>query len=936
MTEGTEGEAGALRAPAAAFGALLRAHRREAGLTQEALAERAGLSRRGLQHLEAGEARPYPATLEALAAALELAPGDRARLRAALPASPPPPGAGGGPADLPRPLTSFVGRERELAAVRGRLLDPGVRLVTLTGPGGVGKTRLALEAARRTSGGVAGGAVFVPLASLTDAALVPAAVARALGVRESGAQGVLANLKTALRDRSLLLVLDNLEHLLLGVPVVADLLATCPRLRVLATSRAVLRLSGEHVIAVPPLTLPERGAGAGIEELLQADAVRLFVERARAADAAFAVTREDAHAVAEVCRRLDGLPLALELAAARVRLLPPRDLLARLGRRLPLLTGGARDAPDRHRTLRAAIAWSHALLPPEQQALFRRLAVFAGGWTLAAAEAVGAGGPAGGGAGTAAAAAAAAAATGVLDGLEGLVAQSLVRRVAPGAAALAGGPRFAMLETVREFALEQLGAAGETEAAGRRHAAHCLALAEAAEVGLRGPDQLTWLRRVNREYDDLRAALGWLVARAGAGDAGAAEWGLRLAGALWWPWHLRGEHREGQELAEAVLAAAPPGGAPASRAAALETAGQCAAILGDPGAARRHLDEALALRRALGAPRGMTRALLGLGWTASLEGAAGEARAHWAACLAFARAGADEWSAAWAQTFLGGLAAAGGQREEARRHLDGSLALRRRLGDAHGLAWSLRDAAALARAEGDAAGARAALEGSLERFRELGDRPNVALVLTELGDLAAAGGERGTARQWFAQALAAYRAMGSLRGVGAALAGFAAAAAAEGRHAEAVRLAGAAAALQEATGTVTAFVESAARVPWLAASRRALGAPGAAAWAAGRALSPEAAGALALAAPAGAADRPAAPALPAAPAGLSPREVEVLRLMAAGRRNREIAAALGISVRTVEHHLDSAYGKLGVRGRVEATALALRHGLEAPRADPAG
>ncbi len=462
------------------FSPLLRHHRVRAGLSQEALAERARVSARAISALERGvNTRPQLETVRRLATALELDPNGRAALLAAArpDAAPPAPPPTGPPtatryAPLPTPPAPLLGRDAELARLAALLGDPARRLLTLVGPGGIGKTRLAVELAATRRGDFADGTAFVDLAAIRDPDLVPPAIADALQLHEIGGQPLPDRLKDARRDRHLLLLLDNFEQVLDAAPLVADLLSACARLTVLATSRAPLRLRGEREFPVPPLALPDPAHLPAPDAVAAYPAVALFRERARAVRPDFALTAENTPTVVAICARLDGLPLALELAATRLKSLSPGALLARLDKRLPLLTGGARDLPARQRTLRDTIAWSEGLLAPEDRAFFRALAVFAGGGPLTAIEAI-CHPPAGatplpGGV--------------LLDRLGILVDQSLLRQIAPDR----DEPRFAMLETIREYATERLAASGEMATYQDAHAAYFLVLTEAAEPELQG------------------------------------------------------------------------------------------------------------------------------------------------------------------------------------------------------------------------------------------------------------------------------------------------------------------------------------------------------------------------------------------------------------------------------------------------------------------
>jgi predicted ATPase/class 3 adenylate cyclase len=422
------------------------------------------------------------------------------------------------PTNIPARLTGFVGREQQLARIEKLLEDS--RLLTLTGAGGCGKTRLAIEAATRLLHSYPDGVFFVELAPITDPGLVASTVAVTLGVREEPTRSIEESLRDALRDSEMLLVLDNFEQLLGAAPLITDMLGASPRLRVLVTSRAALHLSGEQELPVPPLRVPDPRDPPPAARLPEYEAVALFAQRAAGVDPDFAVTDENAPAVAEICARLDGLPLAIELAASRIKLLSPSAMLNRLQHRLALLTGGPRDLPARQRTLRETIGWSYGLLEGDEQILFSRLATFVGGWTVEAAEAVA--NPAG--------------ELGVdtLDALGSLVDNSLVRREAGD-----GDLRFGMLETIREFGLEVLEQAGEAGRARRRHASYFLRLAEAAEPQLTVTDQ-GWLDQFEREHDNLRAALRWAI------DTGEADIGLRIAGAVWRFWQVRDHLAEGR------------------------------------------------------------------------------------------------------------------------------------------------------------------------------------------------------------------------------------------------------------------------------------------------------------------------------------------------------------------------------------------------------
>ncbi|HEY9230648.1 MAG TPA: NB-ARC domain-containing protein, partial [Blastocatellia bacterium] len=463
------------------------------------------------------------------------------------------------PNNLPAQPRPLVGRDQETSAVKDLLRRKEVRLLTLTGPGGTGKTSLALQAAADLLGEFTDGAFFVSLEAISDARLVASVIAEALEIKEARGKPLLDSLKEYLCDRQMLLILDNFEHLLGAVGLVAELLAECARLKILATSRAALHLRAEHEYSLPPLALPDPERLPAPDELRRCPAVALFLQRAIAVKPDFAVSQENARAIAEICVRLDGLPLAIELAAARIKMLSPQSLLARMEKRFHLLTGGARDLPARQQTMRDAIAWSYELLSEDEKRLFRRLAVFAGGCTLEAIEAV-------------------CDSTNdlrvdVLSGVASLVDKSLVRQSEQGDG---NETPFRMLETIREYGLECLASAGEIDTLRQQHAAFYVALAEEAEPELKGSWQVAWLERLEREHRNLRAALQW------ARESGNLEAGLRLSGALWRFWRVRDHFSEARAwLEEFVTRAEASGDLTAARAKALMGLSAIIIIMGD-------------------------------------------------------------------------------------------------------------------------------------------------------------------------------------------------------------------------------------------------------------------------------------------------------------------------------------------------------------------
>jgi non-specific serine/threonine protein kinase len=667
--------------------------------------------------------------------------------------------------NLPVPLTSFVGRGREIAEVGALLASE--RLVTLVGAGGCGKTRLALQAARERRDDFADGVWFIELAPLTEPELITRAIATELNIREEAALPLVSTLCHALRDRRLLIVLDNCEHLIDAAARVAEtLLQHAPGLRILATSREALGVDGEKQYRVPSLTAPAAGEVPLSRQLMQFEAVSLFVERALKARPTFTLTAETAGAVAEICRRLDGIPLALEFAAARLSALSLEQIVARLDDRFQLLTGGSRTALPRHQTLRATLDWSHDLLSEKEQALLRRLSVFAGGWTLEAAEVV-----------------CSRQKDPISDLMTHLVDKSLIACEDEGDAI-----RYRMLETVRQYSQERLREAGEEAEFRRRHRDYYLELAETGGRRVDGPEQGEWSRRLAKEQDNLRAALDWCREEPEGADAE-----LQLAGALHRQWRYWGHLSEGRAHLERALARPGAEKPTAARARALDGIGYLAWAQGDCAVARTALAEAAAIWRGEGnhdklalslanlgwatldtAPKATIQALAGeimllieetdrkeqiarvflfLGQVAASQGDLAEARRRWETGLTLTRQAGNIRETAWYLIFLEGLSVEERRYDEARLMCEESLASFRMSGDQWGVAVCLERLGELALQRQEYEEARRFYEQAMSRFREQGNRGGLGRVLKWLGDVARREGDAGTARSMFTKSL---------------------------------------------------------------------------------------------------------------------------------------------------------------------------------------
>lgn len=861
--------------------------------------------------------------------------------------------------NIPAQLTSLIGREQEVAAISTLLERPDVRLLTLTGTGGIGKTRLSLEIGTALLPAFSDGVYFVPLASISDPALVIPAIAHTLGLQHRYLDGQqpleehLDYLKTSLREKHYLLLLDNFEQVVSAAPAIAELLSACPRIKILVTSRETLHLQGEYEFPLPPLALPGGTSPLPLHELTQYAAIALFLQRAMAIKPDFAVTTANVHIIAMICRRLDGLPLAIELAAARVKLLTPQALLQRLSHPLNVLTGGRQNAPERHQTLRNTIAWSYHLLNAVEQQLFRRVAVFVGSCSLEAVEALYSSYPD--------------KAALVLDGVSSLIDKSLLRQVEQG-----DEPRLLMLETIREYALEMLIANREERMIRYAHASYYLSLVEESEHELVGPRQASWLERLEREHDNLRAALDWSLKPDEDRDETQRrmEIALRLAGALRRFWQMHGHLKEGQFFLEQALSASEGIIVSAqARAKALIGAGTLASIQNDFHRTETYCQESLLLFRELGDQQGIALSLFILSVVPMMKGDSGTARARTEEALALFREMGDRERIAWSLSTLGLLDMQEGNYASAHTRYEESLATHRRSGDKRGIASSLLSLAQLLFiSQGDQAALRSLLDEGLALYQELGEKQGIANSYVLDGQLAFSQDDVTTARSQLEEGIQLYREIGHRRALAEALIilarvvlaqgewtearafyeesremaitlkdrlliatcleVYASTTAQEGQLRRAARLWGAAEALRE---SIRVSLPPVARQDYeraVALARTQLGEKAfTTAWREGRAMTPE----QAFASQELEASTPANNAIPAQapayPAGLTAREVEVLRLVARGLTSGEIARELQISEKTVAHHLTHIFNKTTSENRAAAVAFAIHHGL---------
>ncbi len=818
------------------------------------------------------------------------------------------------PTNLPRQLNKFIGREQEMIEVKGLLHT--TQLLTLTGVGGCGKTRLALQIGIDTSGAetFTHGVWWIELADLTEPDLIPQQIASSLGIVEQAGRQLTETLSDFLQSKQLFLILDNCEHLIsVCAQLVETLLRTCPSLRILATSREALNITGELVWLVPSLALPETSHLPPLEELGKYGAIQLFTERATAVVPSFKLTPENAAAVLQVCQRLDGIPLATELAAARVKVLSVEQIAARLDDSYRLLTSGRRTALPRHQTLRATMDWSYSLLSGQERVLFRRLSVFAGGFTMEAVEGI-------------------CTSEGIeeddiLDVLTRLVDKSLVI-----VEEHEGEVRYRLLETIRQYSQERLWEAGEVALLQERHWNWYTGLAELAEPELLSNHQAVWFNRLEQEHDNLRVALGRSLER------GEAEIAARIGGAIWRFWLLRGHLSEGSHWLERVLTGISD--CTATRAKALHALGVLVSHQGDYIRAKSLVEESLDEWRALGDRAGTAEALHSLGLMAHNRGDYEGAIILCEESLLLFRELRNNHGMALDLTILGLLTLYQGDTQRAREFGEEGLYLSRELGDIRGVAGALTDLGIIALEQGDSEQARALCEESLAIRQQIGDKGGCAHTLFIMGQLALKQGDYEPATRFYKESLVLRQETGEKEGIAAAMEGLASIAGAQGQAKRAAQIFGAAAALRNSMGAPLTPIERVSHERTVSAVRTQLNNPAfAKAWAEGQAMALEQAVEVALQIQEQVTSKQVIPTAVTSPIpstviitkgntfGLTTREIEVLQLVSLGLTDAQIAEKLIISPRTVEAHVRSFLNKLGVSSRTAATRSAIAHKL---------